>query len=313
MSSWRSMGRDDDDPSGPPGGYALRGALTWPTRETASLAASLRDGGAQAMSSRIEIGRKLLPSRLVEAGAKMRRYRASGRAVPSAGFEAESARQAAGHLARARVVAQALGLPAPEIPVAHSEADGMQVLRWALQRGIPADEWIPVSRQDADAAWTVEIEARVVVPGRLGRPKFEGHLEADGLRAGAQLRVDLLAQDAVHAAVFAWGADGKVFRLFPDFRQQDIAVPAGSRVDVPGDEKCPVRVGPMPGRRASHEAVVVIAAHERLPFERLAPSFCHEAGKKPPQPVSGDAFLAELARLDLGRTAVAVLPYRVER
>ena len=312
LAGRRNMGRDDDEPSGPPGGYALRGVLTWPTGETAELAVSLRDGGARATSSRIEIGRKLLPSRLVEAGAEMRRYRASGRAVPSAGFEAESARQAAEHLARARVVARALGLPAPEGP-ARSEADGMQALSWALQRGIPADERFPVSRQDADAAWTVETEARVVVPGRLLRPKFKGRLEADELRAGAQLRIDLSAQDAVHAAVFAWGADGKVFRLFPDFRQADLAVPTGGRMSVPSDERCPVRVGPMPGRRASHEAVVAIAARERLPFEQLAPSLCYEAGKAPPQPVSGDAFLAALARLDLGRAAVVVLPYRVER
>lgn len=313
LAGRRNMGRDDDEPSGPPGGYALRGVLTWPTGETAELAVSLRDGGARATSSRIEIGRKLLPSRLVEVGG-MRLYRASGRAVPSAGFEAESARQAAEHLARARVVARALGLPAPEGP-ARSEADGMQALSWALQRGIPADERFPVSRQDADAAWTVEIEARVVVPGRLLRPEFEARLEADELRAGAQLRVDLLAQDqdAVHAAVFAWGADGKVYRLFPDFRQADLAVPAGGRMSVPSDERCPVRVGPMPGRRASHEAVVAIAARERLPFEQLAPSFCYEAGKAPPPPKAGDAFLAALARLDLGRAAVVVLPYRVER
>ena len=312
LAGRRNMGRDDDEPSGPPGGYALRGALTWPTGETAALAASLRDGGARATSSMIEIERKLLPSHLIDDDPKTRPYRASGRAVPSAGFEAESARQAAEHLARARVVAQALGLPAPEGP-ARSEADGMRALRWALQRGIPADERFPVSRQDADAAWEVVTEARVVVPGRLLRPEFKARLEADELRAGAQLRVDLLAQGAVHAAVFAWGADGKVFRLFPDFRQADLAVPAGGRMSVPSDERCPVRVGPMPGRRASHEAVVVVAAHGRLPFEGLAPSFCHEAGKAPPQPVSGGAFLAELARLDLGRAAVAVLPYRVER
>ena len=313
LAGRRNMGRDDDDPSGPSGGYALRGALTWPTGETAALAASLHDGGTRATLSRIEIERKLLPSRLVEAVAEMRRYRASGRAVLSAGFEAESARQAAEHLARARVVARALDLPAPEIPAARSETDGMQALRWALYRGIPADERFPVSRQDADGAWTVETEAHVVVPGRLLRPKFKARLEADELRAGARLRVDLLAQDAVHAAVFAWGADGKVYRLFPDFRQADLAVPAGGRMSVPSDERCPVRVGPMPGHRASHEAVVVIAAHERLPFEGLAPSFCEEAGKAPPQPVPSGAFLAKLARLDLGRAAVVVLPYRVER
>ena len=313
LAGRRNMGLDGDEPSGPSGGYALHGMLTWPTGEVATLSVSLRGGGTKAAAGGVEIGRTLLPSGLMETGAGMRHYRASGRAVPSAGFEAESAKQAAEHLARARVVARALGLRVPGIADARSEADGMQALRWALERGIPTDEQPPVPRQDAGGAWTVEIEARVVVPGAVVRPKFKANLATDEMHAGERLRIDLSVQETVHAAVFAWGADGKVFRLFPDFRQEALAIPAGGRVSVPNDGRCPFKVGPMPGRRASHEAVVVIAAYERLPFEELAPSFCHEMGTAPPQPVSGGAFLAALARLDLGRAALAVLPYRVER
>ena len=71
----------------------------------------------------------------------------------------------------------------------------------------------------------------------------------------------------------------------------------------------PDTVGPLPGHQVSHEAVVVLAAHEPLPLEDLAPSLdCRDPGSLPPEPVSGDAVLAALVKLDLARTAIAVLP-----
>ena len=70
---------------------------------------------------------------------------------------------------------------------------------------------------------------------------------------------------------------------------------------------------PLPGHQVSHEAVVGLGAHETLPFEDLAPFM--------PRSRLGAARVrlrrhfprGVLTKLNLGRAAVAVMPYWVKR
>ena len=308
-----NLGLGGEAPVEPPVGYDLRGEIAWTNEDTARLTAALRDGGVAAAAAEIEIERGWLPRGLLGPGAGTRRYGASARAVPSDGFGAESAKRAAKNLARARVVAKALGLTAPDIEDARSEADGVRALRLTLERGVPADERFSGPWRGA-GGWRVGLDARVVKPGADTRPDFGASLSKDALRAGEEIRIRLSAREAVHAALFAWGADGTVIRLYPHFKEPELTVPAGGRVSLPRDRACSIASAPLPGDRSNHEAIVVIAANERLPFESLAPPFCHDwRTARPPTPVSGATFLAALAKLDLRRAALAVLPYRVAR
>ncbi|MCY4559787.1 MAG: DUF4384 domain-containing protein, partial [Chloroflexi bacterium] len=133
-------------------------------------------------------------------------------------------------------------------------------------------------------------------------------------RAWEPIRIELSARDSVHIAAFAWGPDGSVLRLYPHYAEPMPVVPANGQLTLPRDRRCPIESAPLPGRQASHEAIVVIGSDKRLGLESLAPPFCHDPETPAPaKPVSGDAFLRALSELDLGHATVSVLPYVVTR
>ena len=58
------------------------------------------------------------------------------------------------------------------------------------------------------------------------------------------------------------------------------------RAGEPAARTPPIGVEPPRGHKVSYEAIVVLAAHELLPFKNLAPSFCRDPGSPTPEPVS---------------------------
>ena len=247
-------------------------------------------------------------------GSGARRFRAEARAALSDGLDEEGAKRAMRNLARARVVAQALGVAAPSVDVIRSEADGVRALTGTLDHGIPVDESVSGPWPDGFNGFRLELAARVVKVGAAVRPRFRASLEKSELREYEPIRIELSVTESVHAAVFAWGADDKVVRLYPNPNVPDLKLDAGSRVVLPrAADGYIIQSAPMPGNHEDHEAFIVLAAGERLAFERLT----DRAGDSPEETirtgVSAAAFFAALAKLDTSRLALSVLPYRVTR
>ena len=173
------------------------------------------------------------------------------------------------------------------------EADGVRALRHALQRGIPKDERFDGPMRTVRVVGgpnSARVSSSWAPP--QGRPSRR-RLAKDKVRAGEEIRIEIStkAKEILHMAAFSWGADGKVVRLYPHPYEKKPLIPANGRLALPRDSRCPIASAPLPGKSASHEAVVVIAAYERLAFEKLAPSFCYDPkSEKPGKPISGDAF-----------------------
>ena len=293
----------------PSGSYELRGDLAWRNDQLMNLSVRLEDGGRVVAEAEDEIKRTWAPVRLLRQDAGAIRYHASARAVPSEEFGVESAKQAAKNLARARVVKQALGVK-PEIDDVRSDADGMRLLYWTLGHGIPANESFGLS-EDRDGGWKVNLSARVVKVGSEVRPRFEAKLGQDQLRAMDPIRIELSATEAVHVAVFVWGADNHVVRLYPKWKAPNLSLSADERLSLPRSGEGKIVSAPLPGHTENHEAVIVIASGQPLEFAKLAPLPGSSVKETMTVAVSGSRFFDNLAKLDLSRAALTVLPYRI--
>ncbi len=299
--------------SAPSADHELRGGLTWMTGALANLSVSLWRSGERVTTLEGLFERAWLPPNLVRSDAGRMRYRATARAVASDRLGDASARRAVRNLARARVVAQALGRKPPDIAEIRSERDGVQALHGTLDHGIPTGERFDGPVKDDSGVWRVELDARVVEVGSKVRPEFHAGLARDELRAMADIVIELSAQEQVHVGVFAWGADNKVVRLYPGAGAGGLTVPAGGRVVLPRTGEHRIRSAPLPGNEIDHEAIIVVAAGERLAFRDLAPQAGGSVAATMKAAVSAGAFFERLARLNLSRAAVAVLPYQVAR
>lgn len=296
----------------PSGSYELRGDLAWMNDHRMRLSVSLQDGGRIVARESDYIDKPWVPEYLLRQDAGAIRYHASARAVPSEEFRVESAKQAARNLARARVVAQALGLAKPKIDDVRSDADGMRLLYRTLGHGIPANESFTGLSEDRDGGWKVNLSARVVKVGSKVRPKFEAKLGQAQLRAMDPIRIELSATEAVRVAVFVWGADNHVVRLYPNRKAPNLSLSAGERLSLPRSGEGKIVSAPLPGHTENHEAVIVIASSQPLDFAKLAPlpgSSLDETMAL--EDSSGSRFFNKLAELDLSQAALTVLPYRI--
>ena len=269
------------------------------------------DQGTLVASARVELDEGLFPPGVVrDPGAE--RFRAKARAVVSGGLDRAGATRAMRNLARARVVARALGLPPPSIDVVRTEADGVRALTGTLDHGIPVDEHFSGPWPDGSGGLEADLEARVVRVGDEGRPRVRARLGRKEFRAWEPIEITLSAEEAVHAAVFSWGADDRVVRLYPNPKAPALMLEAGSRVALPRDGEDAILSAPMPGNAEDHEAFLVLAGGGRPAFGGLA----GPAGETVEETiqadnVSGADFFDALARLDTSRLALIVLPYRV--
>ena len=269
------------------------------------------DQWTQVASTRVELDEGLFPPGVVrDPGAE--RFQAKVRAVVSGGLDRAGATRAMRNLARARVVARALGLPPPSIDVVRTEADGVRALTGTLDHGIPVDERFSGPRPDGSGGLEAELEARVVRVGDEGRPRVEASLGRSEFRAGKPIEITLSAGEAVHAAVFAWGADDRIVRLYPNPKAPALMLEAGSRVTLPRAGERRILSAPMPGNAEDHEAFLVLAGGGRPAFDGLA-GLAGQTVEETMQAgnVPGAAFFDALARLDTSRLVLIVLPYRV--
>ncbi len=145
------------------------------------------------------------------------------------------------------------------------------------------------------------------------RPGIRASLEKKELRAREPIRIKLSSEEAVHAAVFGWGADNRIIRLYPNRAVSDPTLEAGGSVILPRAGEGHIWSAPMPGNAEDHEAFIVLAAGERLAFEGLTRRAGDSVEKTILAGVPATSFFAALAKLDTSRLALTVLPYRVTR
>ena len=318
----RAVLQSDEDKPAEESGYRLCGGIQPWNDSTMRLQVRLTGGSCESSAAPEEnevlsrasedIEWAWLPSGIVEdAGA--RRFRAEARAELSDRLDEEGAKRAMRNLARARVVAQALGVAAPSMDVIRSEADGVRALTGTLDHGVPVDESFSGPWPDGSNGLKLELTARVVKIGAAVRPRFRASLEKSELREKEPVRIELSADEAVHAAVFAWGADNRVVRLYPNPNAPDLRLEAGRHVVLPRAGEAYIWSAPMPGNAEDHEAFIVLAAGERLAFERLTRRAGDSVEKTILAGVPATSFFAALAKLDTSRLALTVLPYRVTR
>ena len=315
------FGRDDKAATPSELKYELRGEVKWKEYEDATLMVRLVNADNREILRQGEghLKRSWVPKYLLKK--TIGRFKATARAVESERLDPQSAKLAVKNLARAMVVSKALGTPDPAIEAIDTEAQGMQALRHALKYGVPNGERFEGPMRDGRDGWRAELSARVVRVGAVSKPSFRARLSKYRLRAKEPIRIELStkAKKTLHVAVFAWGAEGKVVRLYPHVRVKDPRISANERLSLPLRDKkkdCVLSSAPREGKSASHAAVIVVAAYERFRFDDLmhVPPLCFVTKKQPdPSNITADTFLSVLAELDLSHAGIVVLPYRVAR
>ena len=291
-------GNEGDKPVEAPGGYKLLGSIKMINQRILELTAELQDGGKRIAHARVDIDKGWIPKNLI--GQAQLRYSKEARAIVSPGLSKKTALVAASNLARARVVAEALGIEAPDVTDISSEAEGMEALKF-LERGIPVDETLK-SWSSAEGDRIVTLEARVVAVGGTLQPSVDARLERNDLREGDKIRIFLSAAEPVHAAVFAWGADNSVFRLYPNKNRSELKLPGTGFVILPSESDLDdISSRPLPGHLENQEAIVVVVSRKELGFGGV--------GKE--AFVQASDFLDALATLDLSYANLVVLPYRI--
>ena len=293
-------GNEGNEPAGASGGYKLLGSIKWLDERTLELQTELQDGGKRIAHASEQFDKNWIPRTLI--GLAPLRYYKEAHAIPSRSLSKEIALVAAGNLARARIVAEALDIEAPDVADITSEAEGMAALR-LFERGIPVDEELD-SWSGAEGDKFVTLEARVVPIGSALRPKVDAALEQDDLRTEDEIRITMSAEEPVHAAVFAWGADNSVFRLYPNKNRPELTLPQGRRISLPSaSDRIIIRSKPLPGHMENYEAIIVIASSKPLDFGGAERQAFREVS----------AFLEALATLDLSYANFVILPYRIRQ
>ena len=150
-------------------------------------------------------------------------------------------------------------------------------------------------------------------PSPANASRHRESLEKSELRENEPVRIELSADEAVHAAVFAWGADNRIVRLYPNPNAPDLRLEAGRHVVLPRAGEGYIWSAPMPGNAEDHEAFIVLAAGERLAFEGLTRRAGDSVEKTMLAGVPATSFFAALAKLDTSHLALIVLPCRVTR
>ena len=309
----RAIGRQPDDATETPRGYALSGAFKWTDEksEEASLRVELREGDRLVAWGRIDLKRGWLPH--TSAGA--RRYGAEARALPSDSLHKDIASKAAMNLARARVVAKAVGVEAPAFEVVTSEAEGIAALK-TLAHGIPVGEQFN-KRRGATGEQHVWLKARVVTVGGHVKPDVQASLTNNDLKERETFQIMLSASATVHVGVFAWGADGTVVRFYPNDKIRNLTVPAGARISLPRGSRTDgyesFRSEPLPNHSENHEAIIVVASIKPLDFQKLGSIAGEKLAATMSVAIPAGIFLESLGQFDLSQASLLVLPYRVRK
>ena len=242
-----------------------------------------------------------------------KRYEAVAEAVVSTRLDAASARRAARNLARARVIAQALGLDAPAVDEVQTEADAVAALGEYLGKGLPVDEQFHDLAVDDGSRIGVRLSAKVVPVGVVSRPALTATLPKTVFKAMEPITIELRSEAKAYVGVFAWGADNRVVRLYPTDAQRQLTMDAGEVLVLPAPGEGRIRSEPLrvEGNLEDHEALIVVAAAESVDYGGLAPQAGATLTETMERSLSGGKFLAEIAMAGPSRMFVAVLSYQV--
>lgn len=247
-----------------------------------------------------------------------RMYEARASAVVSTRLDRRAAERGARNLARARVVASALGLPAPTVEEVTTESDAVAVLENMLNEGIPVDErWFPVNLDLAgtdEERVAVGLAARVAPIGGMYRPRVSASLSNRIFRARHPITIEIRSEESAYLGVFAWGADNRVVRLYPE-PGRPLRIAGGEVLVLPRPGEGRIVSEPLrsPDNREDHEALIVIAAADSADFSTLAPTVGARLSDTQARAVPGGDFLAALGSAGIGQVTVIVLPYQVHR
>ena len=307
--------------------YRLTGTLRPLDSERMRLEVRLAHEDRTLLAAGADIAVSSLPPRLVEgrAGASGttpvagRMYEAVAVAVVSGRLDRDSAMRAARNLARARVVSQALGLPPPPVTEVRTEADAVVALGGLLDAGLPVGERFsqvrPEDGSGREERVAVRLAARVVPLGNLIHPAVTARLDRAVYKAMDPIGIEIRSEEKAYLGVFAWGADNRVVRLYP---QADslLVIGAGETVFLPRrSDGIKFMSAPLPerGNREDHEAFVIVATPNPLDYAPLAAQLVTSEGLAGTmkRAVDGSGFLAALAGQDPARMAVIWLPYSV--
>lgn len=296
-----------------PGPRAVRLDLTvWDQGDRAELQArAIMDRAVTRASVRIAVAsipRTFLP--LTRDGGRVGRgfLQAAGHYEPRLPTDRREVLFAARVLARAALVERALGSGTGERR--GREGGDMARAMIRLSDAVPHEEiWRDGPASPAGAVQTLRARLAPVGGGRA--PVLQAALERAIYRAGERLSVRVLVRGGrAHVAAFAWQADDTVVRIAP-LERDARRIEAETRIDLPGPGDPEIAPAPLPGSRETLEAVIVVAS--ALPFaaDALAPSAGATAVRSLADAVEMSAFLDSLVDLDLARTSLAILPYRV--
>ena len=300
--------------------YRLAGDLWRLDEERVRVEMRLRHRGRTLLAAGADIAVSSIPRDIVHGtggrASAGRVYEAVAEAVVSGRLDRTSALRAARNLARARVVAQALGWPPPGVTEVTSEEDAVAAFTGFLDAGLPVDEEFRKVRPEGDTGGeervAVRLAARVVPVGSLLRPAVHARLGHAVYRAMEPMRLEIRSEEAAHLGVFAWGADDRVVRLYPRNASR-LAIGPGETLDLPRRGEGRILSAPLPisGNREDHEAFLVVASPRPIDFGALARMAGASIADTMNASVEGPAFLAALAEQEPARMAVIWLPYQV--
>ncbi len=286
-----------------------------PSKDRVTMDARLSDGVRNLSYRSVTIDAKSIPAKYFNASKSLeKQYVATGLAIISDKLDRQSAIRAARNLARARIVAQALGLQAPAIREIRTEAHGMRVLQETFDKGVPLQEQF--RRLDDGDANRVKYELRAMV-GRVGskaHPNISAHLNKKVYRAGLDpISIRLSTKTAARIAVFGWGADNKVIRLYPNRREHGLFMPAGDVLTLPRKDGARILSAPVPGNnnQQDHEALILVAANGAVAFSKIVPLAGTSVGGTTDMAIDIGTFFERLAEYELAQMTIRVLPYQV--
>ena len=301
--------------------YRLRGLLRALDANRIRLDARLEDAsGTTLVSAGADVAVSTIPEVLrpgpSASATRSRRHEAIAEAVVSSRLDAASARRAVRNLARARVIAQAMALAAPDVTEITDEVDAMRALGEYLGIGITVgEEFHDVPGRQAPGRVVVRLVAQVVPVGTAVRPPVSAKLGKSVYAEHEPMTLEIRSEAAAHVGVFSWAADNTVVRLYPNLGRTSLAVGADDVVILPGAGEGRLMSSPMPppSNLEDHEAVVVVASANRMDFMALAPSVGATLDETMGRSINGSDFLHNVASAQPGQMAVLVLPYLVHR
>lgn len=297
--------------------YHLHGTLWQAGDDRVTLTVEARYNGRTIAMSSADIAAADIPDHMqLETVGTDIAVTAEAEAVVSSRLDADSAKRAAMNLARARLVAQALGVDAPSVGAITTEADATRALGDVLRHGIPYDEQVEVlSEPDSDRI-VLRLTGRVKPVSTLEAPDLRAALNQPVFEVDEDIQLALTGAGGTHIALFAWGADNRVVRVYPT---AEIAAPRlrdGEPLLLPAeDEGRSFQSAPMPlsglDNPEDHELFLVVASKNPMDWESLAPVMGESVEDTMTKARTGRSFLQALSERDLSRATIRALPYQI--